>query len=54
MKKFPSFTEVSKIHTNDLEVINFMKRDAHKEILEAILTSGLWKKQLKNKLSTFY
>jgi hypothetical protein len=43
MKKFPSFTEVSKIHTNDLEVINFMKRDAHKEILEAILTSGYYK-----------
>lgn len=43
MKKFPSFTEVSKLHTNNLEVINFMNRDAHKEILEAMLSSGYYK-----------
>jgi len=42
MKRFPTFKEATSINTDDLEFINFMNRDAHKEILEAIVSSNYY------------
>lgn len=42
MKRFPTFNEATNINTRDVEFIKFMNRDAHKEILEAIVSSNYY------------
>jgi hypothetical protein len=42
VKRFPTFQEVSSITTEDIEFMNFMKRDSHKEVLEAIVESNYY------------
>jgi hypothetical protein len=44
MKRFPTFKEATSIRTTDTDFIQFMNRDAHKEILEAIISSNYYNK----------